>query len=131
MTQTDPLEPAPWPAVSHRRAADARGTNGDRQDRQVQAGERARLHIWVSGRVQGVSFRAFVQQTGMMLGLTGWVRNVGYDQVETLAEGERAALEEFAQAVQSGPRGSHVEAARVEWETPTGEFRWFDVKHSV
>jgi acylphosphatase len=91
----------------------------------------ARLHIWVSGRVQGVSFRAFVQQTGMMLGLTGWVRNLGYDQVEAVAEGERSALEEFAQAVQTGPRGSHVDAARVEWETPTGEFRWFDVKHSV
>jgi len=108
MPQADPLEPA-----------------------QVQASERARVHIWVSGRVQGVSFRAFVQQTGTMLGLTGWVRNVGYDQVETLAEGERAALEEFAQAVQTGPRASHVDAARVEWETPTGEFRWFDVKHSV
>ena len=98
---------------------------------QAAPGERARLHIWVSGRVQGVSFRAFVQQSGMMLGLSGWVRNVGYDQVETLAEGECAALEEFAQAVQSGPRGSHVEDARVEWETPTGEFRWFEVKHSV
>ena len=116
MPQADPLEPAPWP---------------DRQDRQVQAGERARVHIWVSGRVQGVSFRAFVQQTGTILGLTGWVRNLGYDQVETLAEGERAALEEFARAVQTGPRASHVDAARVEWETPTGEFRWFDVKHSV
>ena len=108
MTQTDPLEPA-----------------------QVQASELARVHIWVSGRVQGVNFRAFVQQTGTMLDLTGWVRNVGYDQVETLAEGERAALEEFAQAVQSGPRGSRVEEARLEWETPTGEFRYFDVEHSI
>ncbi len=98
---------------------------------QANPGEHARLHIWVSGRVQGVSFRAFVQQTGTMLGLAGWVRNLGYDQVEALAEGERAALEEFAQAVQTGPRASHVEAARVEWETPTGEFRYFDVEHSV
>jgi acylphosphatase len=98
---------------------------------QAEAGKRVRLHIWVSGRVQGVSFRAFVQQTGTMLGLTGWVRNLGYDQVETLAEGERAALEEFAQAVQSGPRGSRVEEARLEWETPTGEFRYFDVEHSI
>ena len=98
---------------------------------QADPSERARVHIWVSGRVQGVGFRAFVEQTGTMLGLTGWVRNVGYDQVETLAEGECAALEEFAQAVQSGPRGSHVEDARVEWETPTGEFRWFEVEHSV
>ena len=98
---------------------------------QADPSERARVHIWVSGRVQGVGFRAFVQQEGMMLGLTGWVRNLGYDQVETLAEGGRAALEEFAQAVQSGPRGSRVEDARVEWEPPTGEFRWFEVKHSV
>jgi acylphosphatase len=99
--------------------------------KQTDLGERARLHIWVSGRVQGVGFRAFVQQTGTMLGLTGWVRNLGYDQVEAVAEGKRAALEEFAQAVQTGPRASHVDTARVEWETPTGEFRWFDMKHSV
>jgi acylphosphatase len=85
----------------------------------------------VSGRVQGVSFRAFVQQTGTIMGLTGWVRNLGYDQVETLAEGERARLEEFVQAVKSGPRASHVDAARVEWETPTGEFRYFDVERSI
>jgi len=98
---------------------------------QAAPGERARLHIWVSGRVQGVGFRAFVEQTGMMLGLTGWVRNLGYEQVEAVAEGSRAALEEFAQAIQSGPRGSRVEDARVEWEPPTGEFRWFEVKHSV
>jgi len=78
-----------------------------------------------------VGFRAFVEQTGMMLGLTGWVRNLGYEQVEAVAEGSRAALEEFAQAIQSGPRGSRVEDARVEWEPPTGEFRWFEVKHSV
>jgi len=78
----------------------------------------------------GVSFRAFVQETGTRLGLSGWVRNVGDDQVETLAEGERAALEEFAQAVQTGPRASYVEAARVEWEAATGEFRWFEVRHS-
>ena len=65
------------------------------------------------------------------MGLSGWVRNLDYDQVETLAEGERAALEEFAQAVQTGPRASYVEAARVEWETATGEFRWFEVKPSI
>jgi len=98
---------------------------------QASPGERARVHLWVNGRVQGVGFRAFVQQRGMLLGLTGWVRNLGYDQVEAVAEGKRETLEEFAQAVQSGPRGSHVDDVRLEWETPTGEFRWFDVKHSL
>ena len=89
------------------------------------------VHVTISGRVQGVWFRGWTCEQARELGLTGWVRNLGYEQVEAVAEGGRAALEEFAQAVQSGPRGSHVEDARVEWETPTGEFRWFEVEHSV
>jgi len=97
---------------------------------QTNPSEKSRLHIWVSGRVQGVGFRAFVQQTGTIMGLTGWVRNVGWDEVEAVAEGGHETLEEFAQAMRSGPRGARVDEASVEWESATGEFRWFDVKHS-
>ncbi len=61
-------------------------------------------------------------QAGNMLGLTGWVHNLGYDQVETLAEGPRQVVERFQELVKTGPRPAHVDAARVEWETPTGEF---------
>jgi acylphosphatase len=88
----------------------------------------ARVHIWVIGRVQGVGFRAFVLQSGPLFGLTGWVHNVGYDQVETVAEGPRDVLERFAEVVKTGPRASHVEEARVEWEMPTGEFEGFEVR---
>jgi acylphosphatase len=88
----------------------------------------ARLHIWVSGRVQGVGFRAFVMQSGALLGLTGWVKNIGYDQVETLAEGPREALERFMEVVKTGPRASRVDEVRVEWETPDGEYQSFYVK---
>jgi acylphosphatase len=56
------------------------------------------------------------------------VRNVGYDQVETVAEGPREVLERFTQAVLTGPRSSRVDEASVEWETPTGEFDGFFVK---
>ena len=88
----------------------------------------ARVHIWVIGRVQGVGFRAFVLQSGPMFGITGWVHNVGYDQVETVAEGPRAVLERFADVVKTGPRASRVDEARVEWEAPTGEFVGFQVR---
>ncbi|MGQ9832642.1 MAG: acylphosphatase [Candidatus Villigracilaceae bacterium] len=88
----------------------------------------ARVHIWVTGRVQGVGFRAFVQQAALLSGLRGWVRNVGYDQVETIAEGPRATLERFVETVQSGPRASRVDHSRVEWEPPTGEFVSFFVR---
>ena len=90
--------------------------------------EQARLHIWVSGRVQGVGFRAFVLQIGASLGLVGWVHNLGYDQVETVAEGPRLVLDRFAEAVKTGPRASHIEAARLEWENPLGLFKRFDVR---
>ena len=90
--------------------------------------DQARIHIWVSGRVQGVGFRAYVLQAGALYGLVGWVHNLGYDEVETVAEGPRPVLERFAEEVKTGPRASRVEAARVEWEIPLGEFKRFYVK---
>jgi acylphosphatase len=90
----------------------------------------SRVHIWVRGRVQGVGFRAFVQQSAMVMGLKGWVRNVGWDQVETIAEGEKSVLEQFVGAVRTGPRASQVEDARVEWEPASGEFESFQVRSS-
>ncbi len=90
--------------------------------------ETARVHIWVTGRVQGVGFRAFVQQSALLSGLRGWVRNVGYDQVETVAEGPRSVLERFVETVQTGPRVSRVDHSRVEWEPPTGEFVTFSIR---
>jgi acylphosphatase len=88
----------------------------------------ARVHIWVTGRVQGVGFRAFVLQSSPLFGLAGWVHNVGYDQVETVAEGPREVLNRFIEVVKTGPRASRVDEARVEWETPTGEFDGFSVR---
>jgi acylphosphatase len=89
-----------------------------------------RLHIWVTGRVQGVGFRAFAQQAGSTLQLTGWVRNVGYDQVEAMAEGPRVTLEQYAEALKAGPRGSRVDECRLEWEKASGEYDRFYVRSS-
>ncbi len=89
-----------------------------------------RLHIRVTGRVQGVGFRAFVAHAAQNIGLTGWVRNVGYDQVEALAEGQRADLEEFALLVRTGPRASRVDESHQEWLPASGEFGDFHVRSS-
>jgi len=91
-----------------------------------------RAHVWVKGRVQGVGFRAHVEYSARQMdGLTGWVRNVGYDTVEAVAEGQRASVERFIQMMQDGPRGSRVDESKVEWEEPTGEFEWFGVRRSM
>jgi acylphosphatase len=94
--------------------------------------EKARIHIWVKGRVQGVGFRAHVEYYARMIGgITGWVRNVGLDTVEALAEGRRGELEKFIELVKQGPRSSRVDEARVEWEDATNEFTEFGVKRSL
>lgn len=94
--------------------------------------EIVRVHIWVKGRVQGVGFRAHVEYSARQIGgLTGWVRNVGYDTVEAIAEGERNKVERLIDAMKQGPRSSRVDDATVEWETPTGEFQGFGVKRSM
>ena len=91
-----------------------------------------RAHIWVKGRVQGVGFRAHVEyQARKVGGLSGWVRNVGDDTVEAIAEGERDSVERLIQIMKDGPRASRVDEARVDWEEPTGEFDRFGVRRSI
>jgi acylphosphatase len=90
-----------------------------------------RAHVWVKGRVQGVGFRAHVEYSARQIGdLTGWVRNVGYDTVEAVVEGESQDVNLFIAAMKQGPRSSRVDESTVEWETPTGEFQEFGVKRS-
>lgn len=91
----------------------------------------SRVHITVKGRVQNVGFRAHVEYSARQLGLTGWVRNVGYDTVEAIAEGERRKLDLFVESVKAGPRGSQVEESNVEWNDSTDEFTYFIVRRSV
>src|SRR5512141_2515159 len=93
--------------------------------------ELQRVHVWVKGRVQNVGFRAHVQYSARQIGVTGWVRNVGYDTVEATAEGERDKLDRFVEAVKAGPRSSQVNESRVEWENPTGEYYDFQMRRSM
>jgi acylphosphatase len=64
-------------------------------------------------------------------GLSGWVRNVGYDTVEALIEGEKDKVERLIEAIKQGPRGSRVDEAKVDWETPMGDYLEFGVKRSL
>jgi acylphosphatase len=93
--------------------------------------DNVRAHVWVKGRVQGVGFRAYVEAIAQQTGVTGWVRNVGYDTVEAVAVGERAKVEQFIELMKQGPRAARVDESRIEWETPTGELAEFGVKRSM
>ena len=87
------------------------------------------IHIFVSGKVQGVGFRAFVQRTADELGLSGWVRNVGFNQVETVAEGSPDVLKRFLETIRVGPRSGRVDDVNFNWEVPLGEFDRFEIRY--
>ena len=82
---------------------------------------RARVHVWISGRVQGVGFRFATCEQAERLGLGGWVRNLGDGRVEAVFEGPAA---EVAQAVAWCRRGPPAPGSRTctrEQETAIGE----------
>jgi acylphosphatase len=66
-------------------------------------------HYLVSGRVQGVGFRFFVEHAAAVDGLHGWVRNLPDGRVEIRAEGDADALERFERKVWQGPPQSRVD----------------------
>ena len=78
-----------------------------------------RAHVRVTGRVQGVYFRASTAETARDLGLAGWVRNAG-DDVEAVFEGPRAVVERAIAWCHEGPRHAAVECVDVTWEEPEG-----------
>jgi acylphosphatase len=90
-----------------------------------------RVHLFVSGWVQGVGFRYFVRQQAAQLSLTGWVRNLNDGRVEALAEGERDSLDQFVVALRKGPRGSQVDLLETAWSEATGEFSEFEITQTV
>jgi len=90
----------------------------------------ASLHAVVTGRVQGVFFRAFVRQHARALGITGSVRNIRYaGAVEVEAEGERSRLEQLLQQLYRGPSEARVDDVQVEWGEYTGRFSRFDITY--
>ena len=89
---------------------------------------RARLHCLISGRVQGVSYRAYTQREAMQLGLTGWVRNCLDGRVELVAEGEEAALQQLIAWCRQGPPAAIVAEVEAQWDADAGAYRAFDIR---
>lgn len=80
--------------------------------------EKTALHVWVSGRVQGVFFRDSTRQRAVALGLTGWVKNLPDGRVEALFVGSRVACEQALEFVKRGPRAANVTGVEHAWEVP-------------
>ena len=79
-----------------------------------------RLVALVSGRVQGVGYRAFARRKAEELGLSGYAENLPDGRVEVVAEGEEEDLKVFLEFLKRGPRLAEVRAVEAEWGEAAG-----------
>jgi acylphosphatase len=80
-----------------------------------------RVHLVVTGRVQGVVYRASCAREARARGLAGWVRNLPDGRVEAVFEGPDAQLEAIVAWCREGPPSARVDEVTVVREAPTGE----------
>jgi acylphosphatase len=87
----------------------------------------ARAHVIISGRVQGVFFRANTLRAATRFGLSGWVRNRRDGTVEAVFEGDRDRIEAVLEWCRTGDPPARVTDVQVEWEPFTGTTSGFDI----
>jgi acylphosphatase len=94
-------------------------------------GNRKRIYVVISGRVQGVGFRYFVMQMVRVNypNVSGWVKNLSDWKVEVVAEGTTSELENLILSLKKGPPHSKVSDVDVEWCDPRGGLLGFDVTY--
>jgi acylphosphatase len=88
-----------------------------------------RVHLIVSGRVQGVCYRMYARDEAEGAGLTGWIRNLHNSRVEAVAEGPEPELKRFAEWCRRGPPHAMVANVVEEYSDATGEFDSFHVTY--
>lgn len=88
----------------------------------------ARVHLLISGEVQGVFFRANTRRAANELDVKGWVRNLPDGNVEVVAEGRKPLLDKLIEFCRKGPEGASVENIEIKWEEFKNEFGGFDVR---
>jgi acylphosphatase len=89
---------------------------------------RVARQVRVTGRVQGVFFRAWTKEKARELGITGWVRNCADGSVEAHLEGEESAVRWLIDIMYDGPGGARVDRVDAH-EAAVEDFGGFEVRH--
>ncbi|MEK7065591.1 MAG: acylphosphatase [Patescibacteria group bacterium] len=86
-----------------------------------------RVHLIISGDVQGVNYRSWARAQARELNLSGWITNRPDGAVETVVEGQKKKLEEYIKRCHKGPEVAWVEKVDTVWLEATGELVNFSV----
>jgi acylphosphatase len=92
---------------------------------------KARVHVFVSGRVQGVFFRVQTRHEAKRRNVTGWVKNTFDGRVEAVFEGHQEDVEKLVELCRTGPSGATVTDVAVHWQEYSGEFDDFSIRKSA
>ncbi|NET10211.1 MAG: acylphosphatase [Merismopedia sp. SIO2A8] len=87
------------------------------------------VHVFVSGKVQGVGYRASTCDAATLLKITGWVRNLRDGRVEAIFEGRSANVQEMVQWCHQGPPTAVVKQVNVTYQGVEG-FQHFDMRRT-
>ena len=88
-----------------------------------------RVRVWITGRVQGVFFRAYTRDAAQQAGVSGWVRNLRDGRVEAVFEGDAEQVSKMVAWCREGSPVSRVDDVEVREEDFTGEFNTFTITH--
>ena len=95
----------------------------------IEVNQKMQRYILISGKVQGVGFRHFTRENAMKLGVHGYAKNLRNGKVEVVAEGDKAALDQFVTLLRKGPSIAKVEDVKVEPRPFGGKYTSFDIKY--
>ena len=87
------------------------------------------IHIFVTGRVQGVFFRQSTRVMAIKNNVNGWVHNLDDGRVEIVAQGETNNVDNLADWCKTGPANSRVDEFELSEENITNEFEDFEVRY--
>lgn len=91
--------------------------------------KKRRAHVWIAGRVQGVFFRAYMQDAAKRTRVAGWVRNLPDGRVEAVFEGDSDKVDEMISWCHKGSPFSRVDRVEVVQEDYSGEFDGLAITH--
>jgi acylphosphatase len=90
---------------------------------------KSKVHVIISGRVQGVWFRSSIKDKAEQLGITGWVKNTSDGNVEALFEGDEKIIKEMLEWCDHGPPLAKVDNVEVEKQPVSDEFDQFSFRY--
>jgi len=88
-----------------------------------------RMHVFYSGRVQGVGFRITAEEVAQRLGIVGWIKNLRDGRVEVVAEAGEGTLQEFLDEIRTGPMKNFITQVELSWSNATETFDEFEIRY--